>query len=297
MIRKKGKYRNIIILFIIIVFSLISLKLFILYTESTKKTTTVQKIKPSPVERPPAKKEEKEVARKIIQPPEKVISKIAIIIDDVGYNSENIDDFLSFNGKLTFAVLPFLENSEKYATEIKNRGFEVMIHIPMDPVDNKNHNPGPGAILRDDSAETINYKLSRMIDNVPFAKGANNHMGSYITANETQIKTVLMYLQKNNFYFVDSLTTPDSKAYKIGKSLGMDTIKRDVFIDNKDDYKEVYSQIQKLKRIAKKRGYAVGIGHIHKRSTVEVLKDILPELKRESFELVFVSELMKDQHR
>ena len=73
----------------------------------------------------------------------------------------------------------------------------------------------------------------------------------------------------------------------------MKVLKRDIFIDNEDDYNEILLQLNKLKKIAQKRGYAVGIGHIHKKYTIKVLEDMLPELKRESFELVFVSELVK----
>lgn len=300
MLKINGRFKNILIIFIILLLFFISLRFFLLYKEGIKRNIAELKQKP-PIEKPlPTPEREKKITRKIIPPeekklpaPEMVMPRIAIIIDDVGYQSENIDEFLNFKGKLTFSILPFLENSSSYARKINIMGFEVMIHIPMDPVDNRNHNPGPGAILRYDSPDIIKYKLEKMVDNIPSAKGANNHMGSYITAREIQIKAVLTYLQKRKLYFIDSLTTPKSLGYEIGSDLGMRVSKRDVFIDNEDDYNKILLQLNKLKQIAKKRGYAVGIGHIQKKYTIRVLEDILPELEKESFELVFVSELFK----
>jgi len=39
-------------------------------------------------------------------------------------------------------------------------------------------------------------------------------------------------------------------------------------------------------------GHAIGIGHDRK-VTLEVLKEVMPELDREGFKFVFVSELVK----
>ena len=69
-------------------------------------------------------------------------------------------------------------------------------------------------------------------------------------------------------------------------------VKRDIFLDNKEEAEYIKGQIYKLKRNAQMYGHAVGIGHDRK-ITLEVLKETMTELEREGYKLVFVSELVK----
>ncbi len=50
--------------------------------------------------------------------------------------------------------------------------------------------------------------------------------------------------------------------------------------------------VMKLKNLSRKHGLAIGIGHDRK-TTLEVLREAMPELEKEGFKFVFVSELVK----
>jgi hypothetical protein len=67
---------------------------------------------------------------------------------------------------------------------------------------------------------------------------------------------------------------------------------RDVFLDNREEPEYIMGQINKLKNIAKVYGRAIGIGHDRK-VTLEVLKGAMPELEKEGYKFVFVSELLR----
>ncbi len=220
--------------------------------------------------------------------------RIAVIIDDVGYPSENFEHFSRFQGKLTFSVLPFLDESNTYAQILHRRGFEVMLHIPMEPLDYPEKNPGKGALFADDSREEIEKKIDAMIDELPFSAGTNNHMGSRLTQNYELMTWILTRTKRHNLYFVDSLTTTGSRAYEAATDLQLKTAKRDVFLDNEDNFSYINTQFETLKRLAKQRGTAVGIGHIHSKNLPEVLSHQLPLLQEENIELVFVSEVVRN---
>ncbi len=278
MIKTKGKRTKKFILFIII---LIISALFVIILTKLKR----------PAPPPPT------VSRKKPKIPEKKIeelTKIAIIIDDVGYKNKNVNDFLEFRGKLTFSVLPLLPNSNYYAGLFHSRGFEIMIHIPMQPINYPRINPGFGALLVSDSTEKIIKKLNTMIEKNPYAVGANNHMGSKLTQDCRAMTAVMKTLKEHRLFFIDSLTTSKSCAYKIALDTGIKTAKRDVFLDNKNDYIYIKTQFRKLIDISKKRGYAIGIGHIQNDKTIMFLKDILPLQNKYGFEFVFVSEILNN---
>jgi polysaccharide deacetylase 2 family uncharacterized protein YibQ len=227
-----------------------------------------------------------------VQTPEKPRSRIAIIIDDVGYPSPHIDAYERFDGKLTFAILPFQKESQHYAQKLQQAGFEIMIHIPMEPEAYPDENPGRGALFVDDSREDVEQKLERMLQHIPQASGANNHMGSRATQDHVLMTHTLSHLNDKGYYFVDSFTTPHSAAGEIARRIPIGFARRDIFLDNVNNALYIEKQFEKLKSASLERGWAIGIGHIQNRHLLSVLNRHAKALHDEGFELVFVSELV-----
>jgi polysaccharide deacetylase 2 family uncharacterized protein YibQ len=233
-----------------------------------------------------------------IEPPEGVPTvpkaRIAIIIDDVGYPNHLIERYLLFQGKLTFSILPFQDESAYAADTLHREGFEIMVHIPMEPLDYPNMNPGQGALLVTDERDAVIHKLERMIEMTPHVTGANNHMGSRATQDAVFMSWVLYFLQNEGLYFVDSLTTSQSRAHGLAVRMNIPSAKRDVFLDNHSDISYIRAQFEELKRIALEKGTAVGIGHAHSESLLQVLTEQLPGLRNEGIALVYASELVSN---
>ena len=280
MIKTKGKSTKKLIFSLIII--VISVILIVVFLHQKQK-----KITPPPYIGK-IKKNEKFKRKK----PTVHYLKIAIIIDDVGYPVSTFRYYLNFKGKLTFSVLPHLHRSRSYAEKLHKNGFEIMIHIPMEPINYPKVNPGPGALLIDDNITTIYRKIKSMISENPWAVGANNHMGSRLTQDCQKMNVILKALKKKNLFFIDSLTTSKSCAYKEAVKLKIPFAKRDIFLDNKNDYNYIKRQFFKLINIAKYKGYGIGIGHIQNRQTIRVLKSMQFETKKYGFHFVFVSEIV-----
>ena len=220
-------------------------------------------------------------------------ARIAVIIDDVGYESDTMNEFSRFEGKLTFSVLPFMTHSREYAEILYDRGFEIMLHIPMEPLDYPDHDPGEGALYTWDRREDVLAKLDTMVSDTPHIRGANNHMGSKATGDEKLMGWTLAYLKSRDLYFIDSFTTGESVAYEKAVNMAMKTGRRDIFLDNQHDFSSINGQFEKLKAIALEEGSAVAIGHFQNENTVKVLNHQLPILRSEGIELVFASELVR----
>ena len=278
MLKTKGKKRRFqIIIGAVLMFTLILLIKILPPREKKKPPPEVKKIEKL---EPAEEKKEK--------------YKIAVIIDDVGYPSNLIEEYKNFNGKLTFSVLPFLKNSSKYAALLHESGFEIMIHIPMEPQTYPQTDPGPYALLTDNSKDEIEQKIMMMIKENPFAVGANNHMGSRATADPDLMLWTLNTLKGSNLFFIDSVTTPDTLAHETAVKIKLDSARRDVFLDNEDSFSSINDQFEKLKKIARSNGTAIGIGHINKSNTFKVLVHQLPLLEVENYTLIFASEAVRN---
>jgi polysaccharide deacetylase 2 family uncharacterized protein YibQ len=95
-------------------------------------------------------------------------------------------------------------------------------------------------------------------------------------------------------FFIDSFTTHESVALQIASETGINARKRDVFLDPDRAPETVAREFERMKRLAKKRGSVVAIGHPHA-ATLELLERELPKLADEGFELVTISVLVKAQ--
>lgn len=219
---------------------------------------------------------------------------VAIIVDDLGQDRYSVDRLIELSRSLTFAILPDLPNSVYAAEMARQNGIETMLHIPMEPklISGYSANDaGEKVLMTGQSVEAVLLKLNEIIDSVPYITGANNHMGSKFTENAELMRLVLTELKRHELFFVDSLTTPHSKGYTIAREIGLKTVKRDVFLDERArDSQYVAGQIEKLVEKAQSKGYAVGICHPYPQ-TLEALEQELPRI-REHVRLVPVSQLV-----
>ena len=97
---------------------------------------------------------------------------------------------------------------------------------------------------------------------------------------------------REDLFFVDSYTTAASVALQIANEAGVSAVRRDVFLDPDKSPETVARQFERMKRLARKRGFVVAIGHPYK-ATLELLEKELPRLGDQGIELVPISELAK----
>ncbi|NDY71465.1 divergent polysaccharide deacetylase family protein [Desulfobacter hydrogenophilus] len=230
--------------------------------------------------------------KKVI-PPKKnnFVPRIAIIIDDIGYNKELAMGLFNIDKNITFSILPFSPAGTQLAHSLSAKGAELMLHLPMEPTQYPKVNPGPGALLSSMSPDELLTQLRKDIHAVPGTVGANNHMGSRLTADSDKMNQIFTVLKQKNLFFVDSRTSAESKGEQSARMFQLKFSHRDVFLDNFQDIEYISGQIKKLIKQAKDHGSAIGIGHPHQ-ATLDALKRELPKLK-EKARLVPASRLVE----
>jgi uncharacterized protein len=195
---------------------------------------------------------------------------VAMIIDDAGYNLDELQAFLDLPGPLTVAVLPNLPHSREAAARVLAAGKDLILHCPMQPEGGEN--PGPGALYVGQSAATVGSLLDAAFASVPGALGMNNHMGSAATADPTLMTDVLGYLKKKNLFYIDSRTTADTVGPRIAGELGVPFTQRDVFIDDDPAPDKVGSAFDAGAVEARNQGTVVMIGHVQNRAVATILR-------------------------
>ena len=217
--------------------------------------------------------------------------RIAIIIDDLGYQLEAGRRAIALPGPLAFAVLPGTPRGRLLAETAHKSGKEVLLHLPLQAVE-RDGLEEPGGITLDMSRATFRDTFHTAIESVPYAIGVSSHRGSLLTRHPGHMDWLMEEIRaRKGLFFVDSFTTRQSVAMQIAREAGVVAIRRDVFLDTQRDDASLQREFERLKSLARKRGIAVGIGHPYP-ETLDFLERNLRAMDSEGFELIPISEAL-----
>ncbi len=214
--------------------------------------------------------------------------RLAIIFDDLGSERSPAETLLGMQYPLTVAVLPNLQYSAEIAEEAHRRGFEVMLHLPVQS--ESGEKPEPQELRPGMSRQDVATLLDNMLESVPHAVGVNNHQGSRGTADSALMNNLMAALSTRKLFFIDSRTTASTVAYQAAIGAGVPAASRNVFLDDVESADAVRAQIELAASDAKKNGFAIAIGHPHE-VTLQTVAEELPKLQAEGIRLVFASDL------
>jgi len=217
--------------------------------------------------------------------------RLAIILDDLGNDSGAARAVFAMPYPLTISVLPNQTHSAEIAQQAQRRGDQVMLHLPMQSLA-KEH-PEAQELHGGMSRADISRLVSQFLNEVPGAIGVNNHQGSASTADKKLMAELMPVLKEHKLFYVDSRTSAATVAYDTAQRFGVRAAFRNVpFLDDVEDVAAVRKQIEIAIDGAARKKDAIAIGHAHP-STLEALKETLPEAKTHGVKLVFASELVR----
>jgi polysaccharide deacetylase 2 family uncharacterized protein YibQ len=217
-------------------------------------------------------------------------ARLAIILDDLGNDRAAADAIFALRCPITLSILPNHPHSNEIAEEAHRRGYQVMLHLPMQSVGNER--PEAQELRRGMNAADVNTLVGNLLGAVPDVAGVNNHQGSQSTADAALMDELMPVLRQHNLFYIDSRTTAATVAYDTAQRFGVRSGFRNVpFLDDVAEVGAVRNQLQLALRDTQKKGYGIAIGHPHS-ATLQALREGLTEAKLQGVRLVFVSEVV-----
>ena len=217
-------------------------------------------------------------------------ARLAIILDDLGYDRSAADTLLALPFPLTVSVLPYHALSAEVAEEAFRRGDQVLLHLPMESLAD-GAKPEEVELRVGMTAAQVEATLAGMLDSVPHAVGVNNHQGSRATADPALMDALMPALRERGLFFIDSRTTASTVAYDTAERLRVPAASRKVFLDDTPTREAVLTQLELASRDALRDGSAIAIGHPHA-ATIAALTEGMPQLEARGIRLVFASEVV-----
>jgi uncharacterized protein len=217
-------------------------------------------------------------------------ARLAIILDDLGNDRAAAEAIFALPYHLTISVLPDHAHSGEIAEEAHRRGYEVMLHLPMQSLGNEKPEAQelhPGMTTGD-----VTLLVDQMLQTVPYAVGVNNHQGSQATSDPALMSELMPILRERHLFYIDSRTSATTVAFDAARERGVRCAFRNVpFLDDVAEVNAVRKQLELALRDAHEKGEAVAIGHPHP-ATMRVLSELLPHAEAQGVHLVFASDLV-----
>ncbi len=219
-----------------------------------------------------------------------VTGRLAIVIDDAGRDLDSQHIYEQMGIPLTLAVMPDQIHTRDAALSWRAHGLPVILHQPMESVSGIGMEPK--VILTSMSDAAIRQMLRDSLSQLPEAIGINNHQGSKATIDARTMDIVMNELHHRGLFFFDSHTNSTTAADKAAKTYGVPYVRNDLFVDNSASVSDICAMIQEGADRAKKKGMYIIIGHCRPH-TAEAFRQMVPKLKAQGIEFVYLSSLKK----
>ncbi len=215
---------------------------------------------------------------------------IALVVDDMGMARAWSQQVVGLLGPLTLAYLPYAEGLAAQTEQARLAGHELIVHLPME-ADDLTADTGPNALTTELDDDEIRERLAWSLERFGGYVGVSNHMGSRFTGDARAMAVVIDETARRGLLFLDSRTTAETVGEELARGAGVPTTRRHVFIDNEADEDAVAARLADLEELARKQGYAVGIGH-PRPETIAALARWLPALGARGFTLAPISAIV-----
>jgi polysaccharide deacetylase 2 family uncharacterized protein YibQ len=216
---------------------------------------------------------------------------IAIIIDDMGIDQKRSRLAIGLPAPLTLSFIPYGYHLPELVAAARAAGHEVMLHMPMEPLDAE-ADPGPNALRTSVPIEENQRRLLWAFSRIDGIVGLNNHMGSKFTAWQPGMEMVMREVEARGLLFVDSFTNNASVGLHLARDRRLPAAARDVFIDHDITRVAIDHSLQELEKVARRRGFAVGIAHPHD-LTRDALATWIAQAKTRGVDFVPISHIVQ----
>jgi polysaccharide deacetylase 2 family uncharacterized protein YibQ len=187
--------------------------------------------------------------------------RIAIVVTGLGHSSAETEAAIQgLPGAVTLAFSPYSRRLGESIRLARAAGHEVLLNVPMEPVNYPDYDPGPHTLLTSLDQAANNRRLMWALGRVTGYVGVVDHWGSRFTASRRHMRPVLAALNARGLLFLDSRGSTRSATARIAASIGLPWADNAHFIDQQASREKIDARLRELEAIARRKGRAVGMG-------------------------------------
>jgi uncharacterized protein len=218
--------------------------------------------------------------------------KIAIVVSGLGISAKATAAALAtLPPGITLAFAPYSDDVQRWVSEARKRGHEVLLEIPMEPYDFPDSDPGPHTLRAgtgdDSNIDRLTWSLTRFTGYA----GVTNLLGGRFMADPASLEPVMTFLGRRGLVFFDSGSTTRSAAPDVAKQVSAPFVQSATNVDAIQTGMEIDQRLSELEQRARLNGSAAGAAFLYP-ITIERLAAWAQGLSGRGFVLVPASAIV-----
>ncbi len=190
------------------------------------------------------------------------VARVVIIVAGLGISQTSTQLAIKeLPGSITLAFAPYGHSLGRWMQQARKSGHELLLQVPMEPIDLARNNPGAHTLKNDATREEnladLHWSMSRITNYV----GIMNYLGGRFLSEPGAIQAVFGEIAERGLLFLEDGSVKNS----IGAGMAVRSIlpyaKADVLLDNVRSRAAIAKKLDKLTKQAKRTGLAIGVGN------------------------------------
>lgn len=180
--------------------------------------------------------------------------RVALIVGGLGLNPATTRAAIEqLPAEVTLSFVPYADGLQNWIDMARAQGHEVLIEMPMEPVDYPATDPGPKTLMIKQSADETQSRLKWVLGQASGYFGVINYQGSAYLRDKTAAPAFTNALKLRGLTFID-----DGQGRGLTGAWGRASADR--VVDAQLNAASIQNQLAGLEATAKARGHALGTG-------------------------------------
>lgn len=222
---------------------------------------------------------------------------VALIVLDLGLSAADTEKAINdLPPRVALAFSPYADNVQDWIGKAAHLNHEALIQMPMETASYPQDDPGPRAISSRFSDKDNDDNLKWLLAQGKGTSGVINMMGSRFLTDQRRLSPVFDALRKNKSIFVETPDIKDSVGATVAGETKLPYLAADLQIDASVTDAMIRHQLASLEKIARERGYAVGIASPYP-LTFNIIKSWAEDLQARGVTLAPLGTVWKNKPR
>jgi polysaccharide deacetylase 2 family uncharacterized protein YibQ len=187
--------------------------------------------------------------------------RIAIVLGGLGQASAETQAALDkLPGGVTLVFNPYTRNLPDWVEKARNAQHEVILAVPMEPVDYPREDPGPATLLTAlsprQNLDRLEWTLSRVVGYV----GVTNMMGSRFVGAANELRPIIEVIKGRGLLFLETRAVNQSAIGTLAREFGLPQVVNDRDLDADLTPASIEQALTDLEQMARHKKTAVAIG-------------------------------------
>lgn len=190
--------------------------------------------------------------------------KIAIVVNGLGLSALATKSALEgLPAGVTLGFAPYASDVGTWVSDARARGHEVLLEVPMEPLDFPDSDPGPHTLRAGQEEEANIQRLTWALTRFTGYAGVTNLLGQRFLSDSQALSPVLTYLNRRGLYIFDNGAASQSVLPSVAGQVGIPAAQSGPAIDNIQTAPEIDRRLSDLETQARANGSAVGSAFLY----------------------------------